>query len=101
MEDEDNPVYVSAASAWEVSTKYRIGKLPLVGPLAHDFAGEIAKQGFVELAISLKDGQTAGSLTGNHKDPFDRMLIAQSKNHKLALISNETVFDAYGVIRLW
>ena len=101
IEDEDNPVYVSAASAWEVATKHRIGKLPTVGPLARDFAAEIARQGFLELPISLADGQQAGNLAGDHKDPFDRMLIAQSRTHGLALISNEEVFDAYGVIRLW
>ena len=101
IEDEDNPVFVSAASAWEVATKHRIGKLPTVGPLARDFAAEIVRQGFVELPISLADGQQAGSLAGDHKDPFDRMLIAQSKAHDLALISNEEIFDAYGVIRLW
>ena len=101
IEDEDNPVYVSSASAWEVATKHRIGKLPTVGPLARDFAAEITRQGFLELPISLADGQQAGSLAGEHKDPFDRMLIAQSKAHGLALISNEEVFDTYGVIRLW
>jgi len=101
IEDEENPVYVSAASAWEVATKHRIGKLPTVGPLARDFAAEITRQGFLELPISLPDGHQAGSLAADHKDPFDRMLIAQSKAHGLALISNEEIFDAYGVIRLW
>lgn len=101
IEDEDNPVFVSAASAWEVATKHRLGKLPTVGPLARDFAGEIGRQGFLELPISLEDGQRAGSLTGEHKDPFDRMLIAQSKVYNLALISSEEVFDSFGVIRLW
>ena len=101
IEDEDNPVFVSAASAWEISTKHRIGKLPTVGPLTRDFAAEIARQGFLELPISLADGQEAGSLSGGHRDPFDRMLIAQSKSRSLALISSEEIFDAYGVIRLW
>ena len=101
MEDEGNPIFVSAASAWEVAAKHRLGKLPTIGPLARDFAGEVERQGFLELQISLEDGQHAGSLTGEHKDPFDRMLIAQSKIHNLALISNEEVFDSFGVIRLW
>jgi PIN domain nuclease of toxin-antitoxin system len=101
MEDEENPIFVSAASSWEIATKHRLGKLPTIGPLARDFAGEIAKQGFLELPITLEDGQHAGSLTGDHKDPFDRMLIAQAKAHNLALISNEELFDSLGVIRLW
>lgn len=101
LEDEDNPVYVSAASAWEVATKHRLGKLPKAGPLTKNFAGEVVRQGFLELAISLDDGQRAGALAGHHRDPFDRMLIAQSKAHDLALVSNEEVFDSYGVIRIW
>ena len=101
LEDESNPVYVSAASAWEVATKHRLGKLPKAGPLARDFAGEVVRQGFLELPITLDDGQHAGALAGNHKDPFDRMLIAQAKAHDLALVSNEGAFDTYGVIRIW
>jgi PIN domain nuclease of toxin-antitoxin system len=101
VEDNENPVFVSAASAWEIATKHRLGKLPTIGPLGRDFAAEIAKQGFLELPISLEDGQHAGSMAGDHRDPFDRMLIAQSKLNNLALISNEEVFDSFGVIRLW
>jgi PIN domain nuclease of toxin-antitoxin system len=75
--------------------------LPRVGPLARHFAEEIARQGFLELPISLKDGQLAGSLAGDHRDPFDRMLIAQATIHGLALISNEKSFDRYGIVRIW
>jgi PIN domain nuclease of toxin-antitoxin system len=101
LEDKDNPVYVSAASAWEIATKHRLGRLPRIGPLARDFPGEVARQGFLELAITLEDGQSAGSLSGKHRDPFDRILIAQAKAHKLALISNEEAFDDCDVIRIW
>jgi len=101
VEDEGNSVFVSAASAWEVATKHRLGKLPRAGPLATNFAGVVASQGFLELPIGLEDGQRAGSLAVAHRDPFDRMLIAQAKSHDLALISNEELFDEYGVIRIW
>ena len=101
IEDEGNSVYVSAASAWEVATKHRLGRLPRAGPLASNFADVVVSQGFLELAISLDDAQRAGSLAGEHRDPFDRMLIAQAKGHDLALISNEQLFDDYGVIRIW
>ncbi|MBK6489773.1 MAG: hypothetical protein IPF98_23600 [Gemmatimonadetes bacterium] len=57
-------IFVSAASAWEVSTKHRIGKLPGAGPLAVDFAREVRQQGFAELPISLTHGQVAGALSG-------------------------------------
>ncbi|MGK2963761.1 MAG: type II toxin-antitoxin system VapC family toxin [Gemmatimonadaceae bacterium] len=101
IEDETNSIFVSAASAWEVSTKHRLGKLPRAGPLVTDFAGVVSGQGFRELPIGLEDGQLAGSLEGPHRDPFDRMLIAQAKGKDLALVSNEKLFDDYGVIRIW
>jgi len=99
--DPANEVYVSAASAWEVTTKHRLGKLPGAGPLAVDFAREVARQGFLPLPITLGHGQDAGALPGPHRDPFDRMLVAQARHERMALVSNETVFDGYGVARLW
>jgi PIN domain nuclease of toxin-antitoxin system len=101
LRDETETVFVSAASAWEVSTKHRIGKLPDAGELAADFAGVIASQGFTPLDITLDHAQRAGSLPGRHADPFDRMLIAQAQAGRLTLISNERLFDGYGVSRLW
>lgn len=99
--DEANEIFVSAASAWEVTTKARIGKLPGAGPLAVDFAREVRQQGFQALPISLEHGQVAGSLTGDHRDPFDRMLVAQAREEKMALVSNDLVFDEFGVRRIW
>jgi PIN domain nuclease of toxin-antitoxin system len=99
--DAANEVYVSAASAWEVTTKHRLGKLPGAGPLAVDFAREVTRQGFVPLPITLPHGQDAGALPGPHRDPFDRMLVAQARREHMALVSNETAFDGYGVARLW
>lgn len=93
-------VFVSAASAWEVATKARLGKLS-AGPLANDFVDEIQRQGFLPLAITLEHGERAGALPGVHKDPFDRMLVAQAHAENLRLISNEAIFDGYGVVRLW
>jgi PIN domain nuclease of toxin-antitoxin system len=95
-----NEVFVSAASAWEVTTKARIGKL-VAGPLAQDFVGEVHRQGFLPLPITLDHGQRAGNLPGLHRDPFDRMLIAQAQAENLILVSNEELFDSYGVQRLW
>jgi PIN domain nuclease of toxin-antitoxin system len=100
LQDDANEVYVSAASAWEATTKARLGKLA-AGPLAQDFAGEVRRQGFVPLPISLDHGERAGSLPGHHRDPFDRMLIAQAQAEHLVLVSIDAVFDSYGVQRLW
>ena len=99
--DEKTKVWVSAASAWEISTKARLGKLPGALDVAADVAECIVSQGFMSLAISVDHAQAAGGLPGPHRDPFDRMLIAQSQAERLTLISNEKLFDGYGVKRLW
>ena len=99
--NHENVILVSAASAWEIATKYRLGKLPDAEAVAHDVASCIADQGFEELAISVRDGERAGRLPGPHHDPFDRMLIAQALALDLALVSVETLFDRYGVRRIW
>ncbi|HEY0779331.1 MAG TPA: type II toxin-antitoxin system VapC family toxin [Gemmatirosa sp.] len=95
-------VWVSAASAWEIRTKYRLGKLPEASPtLAVGLSAVAASHGFRELGITFNDGDLAGSFAQDHKDPFDRMLAAQSINHRLALVSNDTALDAFGVVRVW
>lgn len=97
----DNVVLVSAVSAWEVSTKYRLGKLPGARDVALDMASCLASQGFVTLPIAIEHAQQAGLLPGPHRDPFDRMLVAQSLALGIPLVSNEAVFDGYGVTRIW
>ena len=92
---------VSAATAWEVATKHRLGKLPEAEPLTQDITGAIVSQGFEELPITVADAARAGSLPGPLRDPFDRVLIAQALSRDLALASNETIFENYGIRRLW
>ena len=99
--DADNEVFVSSASAWEIATKYRWAGLPGAAVIAADIAGAVASQGFTELPINIRDGQTAGGLPPIHKDPFDRMLIAQAVTADLVIVSNEALFNAYAVARLW
>jgi len=99
--DTDNETLVSAASAWEIATKYRLGKLPRAAFLSGNFAGLVAAEGFDELPITIEHGQLAGSLPGIHKDPFDRILIAQAIAADMTIVSNEELFGAYGVARLW
>ena len=99
--DEDNGVMVSAASAWEIATKHRLGKLPDAEALALDIPGAIAGQNFEELPITVEHAVRAGALPGPHRDPFDRMLIAQALSGNLVLVSIESLFDSYGVRRLW
>jgi len=99
--DEGNSVFISAASAWEITAKHRIGKLPGVAAIVADIDRIILDQGFIGLPVSIRHGQTAGALPGPHRDPFDRMLIAQAMLEQLVLVSNEQPFDVYGVTRLW
>mgnify|MGYP002779947013 CR=1 FL=1 len=100
IDDPATPVFVSAASAWEIATKVRLGKLP-GGPLATDFVARVRAEGFRVLSVRAQDAQEAGGLPGHHNDPFDRMLIAQALRRDLVFVSNEERFDEYGVTRLW
>ena len=99
--DEDNDVLISAASAWEIATKYRARRLPDAEGLAEDITGHIASENFEGLPITVEDAARAGALPGPHRDPFDRMLIAQALSRNLVLVSIEPLFDQYGVRRLW
>ncbi len=99
--DPSNGILVSAVSAWEIVTKFRIGKLPEHQAVALDVASQIAGQDFSELAISVADAEHSGRLPGNHRDPFDRMLAAQALARDLCIVSVDSVFDRFGARRLW
>lgn len=96
-----NSVVVSAATAWEIATKFRLGKLPQASDLLSDFAGYLSRERFEPLPISPEHALRAGLLPGPHMDPFDRMLIAQSQAENLPLVSNDPAFDSYRVRRIW
>lgn len=99
--DSGNTVLVSAASAWEITTKARLGRLPGALDVAADVAGCIAGQAFTPLDITVVHAQRAGRLPGDHRDPFDRMLAAQAQLEDLPIVSNDAIFDSYGVNRYW
>ena len=99
--DDANEILVSAASAWEIATKHRLGRLPGAAAVAEDVIGCLLDQGFQPLAITVADGERAGRLPGPVRDPFDRMLIAQALTLDVAMVSIEERFDRYGVRRLW
>ncbi len=94
-------VLVSAVSAIEITTKFRSGKLPHVAELALNFEAHLRECRFTSLPITLAHAARAGLLDFAHNDPFDRLLIAQAELEGMALVSNETLFDSYGVDRLW
>ncbi len=78
-----------------------MGKLPGAADVAADVAACVSSQGFQSLDIGILHAQRAGSLAGAHRDPFDRMLIAQSQIEDVALVSDDQVFDEFDVRRFW
>jgi PIN domain nuclease of toxin-antitoxin system len=97
----ENAILVSAASGWEIATKHRIGKLPEAGDVPVDLPRYLRKARFTVLPIALDHALAAGALPGPHRDPFDRMLIAQARLDDLVVISGDPVFRDYGVRTLW
>lgn len=97
IQDIDNTIYVSAASVWEISTKFRIGKLPEASSVANDVTFWIDKAGFQPLSITTEHAQLAGSWKTAHRDPFDRMLAAQSKLEKLPLASTDVLMNSFNI----
>ncbi len=94
--DPATPVVVSAASAWEMAIKAGLGKLTIPG----DLAGELERQGFDELPVTVPDGVAAGALPRHHADPFDRMLIAQAERRRFVLVTADRRFADYDVLTL-
>lgn len=98
--DATSTVFVSAATAWEIATKHRLGKLDATALMGR-LDAVLASQDFESLDITLDHAERAGSLTGAHRDLFDRMLVAQAHAENLTLVSNEDLFDSFGVRRVW
>jgi PIN domain nuclease of toxin-antitoxin system len=101
IETGSNEILVSAASAWEIATKVRLGKLPTGEELISELDLYLAQLGFEALPISVQHAVRAGRLPGEHRDPFDRMLISQAQTEDLPIISNDRIFDDYHVQRIW
>jgi PIN domain nuclease of toxin-antitoxin system len=99
--DKRNTVVVSAASAWEMATKVRLGRLPAAADITRNFQDYMTQSGFESLPVSAAHGIRAGLLPGPQHDPFDRMLIAQAQAEDLTMVSNEVIFDSYGIRRAW
>ncbi len=99
--DAETDVYVSAATAWEIAAKARIGKLEAPQGLLLDFVAAVESLGFLPLPITLHHGSDAGRLRGAHRDPFDRMLAAQARAERLTLMSVDPAFAALGVETVW
>lgn len=101
LADESNEVLVSAATAWEIATKQRIGKLPPWPMPAGGFDALVAADGFGHLPVSAAHAWHAGSLAWPHRDPFDRMLAAQTLLEGLSLVTRDPVFAELPLPTLW
>jgi PIN domain nuclease of toxin-antitoxin system len=101
LTDRDNTVLVSAASMWEIATKVRLGKLGIAGDVVENFVTYLARERFEAVSVTIEHAIRAGLLPGPHKDPFDRMLIAQALAENVPIVSNDRALDGYGARRLW
>lgn len=99
--NESHTVFVSAASAWELATKHRLGKLGEAGEVVDRFDELVAADGFSHLPITHLHSLEAGSYAVEHRDPFDRMLAAQSKLEHLVLVTRDPAFELFGSRTLW
>ncbi|MFN7056243.1 type II toxin-antitoxin system VapC family toxin [Hyphomonas sp.] len=99
--DPDADVHVSAASAYEVSLKFMLGKFPEAEALVGSWRETIAGAGFHELDISARHALRAGSLPRHHRDPFDRLIVATALEDGLALVTNDAAILQYGAPVLW
>lgn len=101
IQDEANTILVSAASAWEIATKHRLGKLPLAGEAVTRFNELVELDAFQHLPVSYLHALRAGGLAAEHRDPFDRMLAAQCELEAVPLITCDGAFSAFRVQTVW
>ena len=99
--DSRNEKYISIASAWEVAIKVSKGKLTLASPVEQLFPQQIQSNGFYLLGIEWAHLKHVRELPWHHRDPFDRMLIAQAIVEQMVIVSADAAFDAYSITRLW
>ena len=99
INNPQNRIFVSSASAWEIATKYRVGKLPEAKELVETYAQTLQRAKFLELAITTAHALRAGSLPIPHRDPFDRMLMAQAELENLPIITTDEAFQT-GLIQV-
>ena len=97
MRERSHRVCVSAASVWEIATKFRLGKLPEAEEVATDVPRWIERAGFESLAITPEHAQLAGQWTINHRDPFDRMLAAQAHIEKMPLATVDSALNIFPI----
>lgn len=101
IESDENEKLVSVASVFEIAIKSSLGKLVLSKPLEQVIPAQIYSNEFHLLPLTVADAIELSHLPFHHRDPFDRMIIAQSVIHGIPIISKDEAFDAYGIKRIW
>lgn len=99
--DESNELLVSAASSWEIATKFRIGKLPNAGPLLEEWDESIKRLRGTPLAIDGSQARRAGLYLSEHRDPFDRLLAAQAELVGCPLLTIDAAFAQFPIATIW
>jgi PIN domain nuclease of toxin-antitoxin system len=99
--DDKHQIFVSAASAWEIATKFRLGKLAMAEQLLPGYGSLVEEEGFCHLEIGPHHALRAGSYVLPHGDPFDRMLAAQAEMENILLVSCDPAFSAFPVQVVW
>mgnify|MGYP003485464249 FL=1 len=103
LEDPDIPIFLSAVSAWEIAIKWSKGRLDLPLTPAALVKETIAAAGLTQLTVTIRDACAVGELPFHHKDPFDRLLVAQARTNGLRLMTSDSIIGRYDVdvIALW
>ena len=99
LRDRKNQVYVSAITAWELSIKNRLGKLPSASSLLNSYHSSLARYGFLALPLTSDHALAERTLSADHKDPFDRALVAQAAHEKLSLLSNDPLLAQFSEVQ--
>ena len=101
IEADDSQPFISMASLWEIAIKISLGKLELKQPYETFIPQQLALNGIAILNFSLEHTAAIAALPFHHRDPFDRLIIVQSKIEKMPLVSADPAFDAYEIERVW
>jgi PIN domain nuclease of toxin-antitoxin system len=101
LEHPETEFVISAVCVWEIASKVRRGRWPEAAEVIGNLNDVLATSAYVPLAITIEHAHTAGFLAGQHRDPFDRMLAAQSQVEGIPLLSADPVFATFGTVLMW
>jgi len=101
IEDIANDIFISPVSLWEIAIKFSLGRLPLSSPFGVLIPEQMSINGFQLLPMEIEHIAAVATLPHHHRDPFDRLLVAQSLVEQMPVVGIDAAFDVYGVDRLW